>query len=154
MNDTLFVLDSTLKANLYALADYNDFPGTYARNILSFYDTLVYLEPHITPSDQEKRGEVRQNKKKNTAEMSRTYRIYPNPALSYFVAEYSMASDQKNTLVLRICDLYGSVLQEIELSAQSDHKVISTKEFNSGLYLCNFVVNGSVKETIKLAVIR
>ena len=122
--------------------------------MLSYYDTLVYIEPYVIPSEEEKTGKVDVKEKKHPMAKSNAFRIYPNPAVSYFVAEYTLHGIKTKSLTLSVCNLYGTVLQEIDLPLQSGHKVISTKVLKPGIYLCKFVINGKEKETIKLIVIK
>jgi len=81
-------------------------------------------------------------------------KVYPNPAMSYFIAEYAVQTTLVGSLELMISDISGSVLQKIILPGNSGHKIISTKELKPGLYLCKFVVDGKEKQTIKLSVIK
>jgi hypothetical protein len=149
-----FAPDSVSRSELFALAEQKTFPGVYSRNILQFFDTLVYIEPYILPSGQVKTVEVRANHGEKPQIVNEDFRIYPNPAMSYFVAEYSIQKSNVESLEFLVSDLSGSVLQKIILPGKSGHKIISTKELKPGLYLCKFVLNRKEKQTIKLSVIK
>jgi hypothetical protein len=147
-------LDSISRSALYALAEQKTFPGVYSRNMLQFYDTLVYIEPYILPSGQVKTGEGPVGHGEKPQVGNEDFRIYPNPAMSYFIAEYAVQTTLVESLELMVSDISGSVLQKIILPGNSGHKIISTKDLNPGLYLCKFVLNGKEKQTIKLSVIK
>jgi len=150
---TDLTLDSTIRDELYMLAEEGSLPGVYARNILLFYDTLVYVEPYVIPNIQEKskRSTIRNPKFKSV--ISDELRIYPNPALSYFVIEYEPTILQNQNLELLICDISGKVVKRIDLPTNSNHKIISTKDLNQGFYLCKFVMSDKEILTLKLTVI-
>ncbi len=153
-NDTAFAPDSLSRTELYDLAGHNTFTGSYARNVLQFYDTLVYIEPYILPSGQVKTGGVPVISGKQDKFINDTYRIYPNPAMSYFVAEYFVLKSSGIILELVVSDISGRVLQKTILPSNPGHKIISTKDLKPGLYLCKFVLDGKERQTIKLSVIK
>ncbi|MCU0371092.1 MAG: T9SS type A sorting domain-containing protein [Bacteroidales bacterium] len=147
-------MDSLTKSALYILAEQKSYPGTYIRNILQFFDTLVYIEPYVLPFEQVKTGESQAYHAANDRLENAEFWIYPNPAMSYFVAEYSIPKSSKGALELSVCDISGNVLQKIMLSGTSSHKIIGTNGLKPGLYLCKFVLNGRIKQTIKLSVFK
>jgi hypothetical protein len=149
-----FTLDSISRSTLYALEEQKTFPGIYSRNVLQYFDTLLYIEPYIIPTEVEKTGVIPTNHKVTQKVSNENFRIYPNPSMSYFIAEYSIQNSKGESLELLISDISGCILQHISLTGNPGHKIISTKDFKSGLYFCKFVLNGKEKQVIKLSVVK
>jgi hypothetical protein len=149
-----FPLDSISRSTLYALKEQKTFPGVYSRNVLQFFDTLLYIEPYIIPIEEEKTGVIPTNHKVTQKFSNDNFRIYPNPSLGYFIAEYSIQNPRGESLELLISDISGIILQHISLTGNPGHKIISTKDFKPGLYFCKFVLNGKEKQVSKLSVVK
>lgn len=152
--DPEIALDSLTRSTLYALAAQKTSPGVYSRNVLQFFDTLVYIEPYLVPSGIVKTGEVNYHQGQLQPIVKGDFKVYPNPAKSYFIAEYSVQNLGIGSLVLLINDISGSTLHAINLQEQSGHKIISTKDLKPGLYFCKFVLNGEEKQVVKLSVVK
>jgi hypothetical protein len=152
-DDPDFVEDSVSRSSLYALAGQNTCPGAYSRNMLQFFDTLIYIEPYVLPDEQVKTGASSQDNSKKP-QVDNDFRIYPNPAMSYFIAEYLVQEVNVQSLELLVSDLTGQNLLLISLPGRSGHKIIDTKALKPGLYLCKFVMNGKTKKAIKLSVVQ
>jgi hypothetical protein len=149
-----FPLDSISRSTLYVLQEQKTFPGVYSRNVLQFFDTLLYVEPYIIPPELEKTGIIPTNHKVMPKVSTENFRIYPNPSKSYFIAEYSFEITNWESLELFISDISGCILKRISLNGNPGHKIISTKDFKPGLYFCKFVINGKEKQVIKLSVVK
>jgi hypothetical protein len=149
-----FPFDSISRSILYALKEQQTFPGIYSRNVLQFFDTLLYVEPYIIPTETEKTGVIPTNHKVTQNESDDNFRIYPNPSMSYFITEFSIQKSKGESLELFISDISGCILQQIPLTGSPGHKIISTKDFKPGLYLCKFVLNGKERQVIKLSVVK
>lgn len=128
--------------------------GTYARNILHYIDTLTYIEPYVLPSGLRIKSLYDQTKTECIVPYDNHFAIYPNPAMSYFVADYKTDELGNTNSILRISDLTGTLVKQFYLRGTIGNMVISTKDLKPGAYLCSFVVSGKLKKTIKLAIVK
>lgn len=136
------------------MAGNTTYPGCYARNLLIFFDTLVYTEPHVFPENGQKSGITKPDKPENSHTGPGSFTIFPNPAMSYFVVEYSLSNVHVNSLELIISELSGKLVQRITLPENTGHLIIGTQELKPGIYLCKFVMPEGTNHTIKLTVIK
>lgn len=81
------------------------------------------------------------------------FKIYPNPAISYFVIEFNQDMVTKAETLLIIDDELGRPIQEYIINSKSDHKVISTSNLGKGVFLCKFVVGYKIVQTERLIIL-
>ena len=76
--------------------------------------------------------------------------IYPNPAKDLAFMRYDVSSDVNANL--EIYDLVGKKVKSLNLTNGSNNLLFSVNEFESGIYLCNLVIDGKIIDTEKLVV--
>ena len=146
-------LDSLTKLELATLSSHRSLPGRYALNILQLYDTLQYFEPYVLPQDLMKSLAIGSKPTSDDSQSQEVFKIYPNPAISYFVLEFNQGFVSQDEASFIICDELGRTIQEYLIDSESDHKVISTSSLGKGIFLCKFVRGKKVVQTVKLIVL-
>jgi hypothetical protein len=87
--------------------------------------------------------------------MSQLFNAAPNPADgSTIVHTFVNPLDETMHPVLKLTDLTGKVLRSYKLAVGDVDTRLITSELQPGLYLYSLVINGKVKETRKLSVVR
>jgi hypothetical protein len=76
--------------------------------------------------------------------------IYPNPAKDLAFMRYDVSSNVNANL--EIYDLVGKKVKSLNLASGSNNLLFSVNEFESGIYLCNLVIDGKIIDTEKLVV--
>ena len=76
--------------------------------------------------------------------------IYPNPAKDLAFMRYDVSSGVNANL--EIYDLVGKKVKSLNLTNGSNNLLFSVNEFESGIYLCNLVIDGKIIDTEKLVV--
>lgn len=76
--------------------------------------------------------------------------IYPNPAKDLAFMRYDVSSNVNANL--EIYDLVGKKVKSLNLTNGSNNLLFSVNEFESGIYLCNLVIDGKIIDTEKLVV--
>lgn len=77
---------------------------------------------------------------------------YPNPASSVVHFDYSFPSNTSFTSILRISNILGETVKEMQLLNSQGKLDIPVHELNDGLYFYSLFVNGSAIVTRKLVV--
>ncbi len=67
--------------------------------------------------------------------------VYPNPAQDYFIVEYDI-TDKLSQAVVEINDITGHKIQDVLLNTNKGQKLINTKQFAKGIYICCLKNNG------------
>jgi hypothetical protein len=81
-----------------------------------------------------------------------SFKLYPNPAGEYVIVEYTMAGITPNGYVV-IYDNKGTIVKTHSLGKNHDYNVIQVNDLSSGIYYCNFVVNGKLVQSEKLIIL-
>jgi hypothetical protein len=137
-----------------SLAIYENRPGFLARNILTSLGIEEYGPYYILPDDQLKNRLAKEsiNNGYQANIQIPDFKIYPNPAGSYLVVEYNLEKYAGNAL-FEIFSIDGKIQQRIQLLKGSNHKIISTKGFESGVYFYNFTIDYAIQQTGKIVII-
>ncbi|MCD4773822.1 MAG: T9SS type A sorting domain-containing protein, partial [Bacteroidales bacterium] len=123
----------------------------YARNILINDSLITYSEPLYFP-DLLKSNPVWDFKiPDNDKEL--LMKIFPNPAGNYFIIEYDLSEFQGNSILV-ISDINGKQLKLFILKSEHNQLIISTEYFKSGTYLVQLMLNGTLKESTKIVIIK
>jgi hypothetical protein len=154
-NDTLGYLapDSVQTIALQLLAaDDNDFPGAFARNLLIASGFLDYQEPIVSESmlKSSRKGRYQWT---NSRPISSVLKVFPNPAKDIIIAEYKTNNILNKALII-ITDAKGSFIRSYKLIKNENQLIIPVENLPSGLYLIQLHVNGKLKESRRVAIIR
>jgi hypothetical protein len=148
---SLLELDATQIQSLYQIAACKfGQPSAWARNILQYVDTLSYFEPYVFPDEALKTKDITPNFIQPQLHENQL-NIYPNPASSFFIADYHIKGGA-NSAALELISTSGVKLIQIPLSEPQGQKVISTMSLPSGIYYCNFVINGQSIQLLKVII--
>ena len=154
-NKSMFEIDSIGKQFLYDLLD--DSKGhlkALVRNILINIDTLIYQEPYILPGDSLKSNKVKRIPIRKSYNQD-YFSIYPNPAGSYVIIEYTLKKEENITKgKIRFIDNKGTVVKAVSLSKPNNYLVVRIDDLPNGVYYCNFVINEIDSQTKKLIISR
>jgi hypothetical protein len=107
----------------------------FSKALLTKAGTMSYEEPYIFPDEELKASKI--IRKKQRAYTKGDYlKLYPNPAVDYLIIQYSLNINEIGSLIIRINDLSGKTIKEHSLTKNIGLVVLSTKELNTGTYLC------------------
>jgi len=154
-NDTLGYLapDSLQTIALQLLAaDDNDFPGAFARNILVALAFLDYNEPIVNESllKSSRKGRYHWT---HSRPISSVLKVFPNPAKDFVIVEYK-AGDILDQSMIIINDAKGSYIHSYKLTKIENQLIIPLEDLQSGLYIIQLHVNGNLKESRRVSIIR
>lgn len=136
---------------LYQLAEHDrNYTSAYARNILSLVDTnFVYHEPIYLPDENNKlkmSKPIKQLKKEDNL-----LKIFPNPAKEFFIVDYQINDNMKNSR-LELIDATGRKVQIIELKTSKGQTMIKTENMAKGLYHCYLYNNNAIVLHTKITI--
>ncbi|PIQ35077.1 MAG: hypothetical protein COW63_02250, partial [Bacteroidetes bacterium CG18_big_fil_WC_8_21_14_2_50_41_14] len=126
-------------------------PGTYALNMLIRAGALFYEEPIYFPPTFKVKPIWNLNGKKENKKPS-FLKIFPNPAASYFTAEYLLQGDITHAFVT-LCDMEGKILKKIDLPNKQSQIIVPTDGCSSGTYVLKLIGNGKVIESKKVIIV-
>jgi hypothetical protein len=128
-----FELNADQKAVLYALAeDGATRAGALARGILVLVDRAEFPVPEITiPEGGNKNQRIPTEEKPVFS-----FTVQPNPANDYFVVDYNLATKDFETAELRLFNNQGKQVYQQKLTKQAFQLLITTEQFEPGIYLC------------------
>ena len=129
---------------------YNIYCCAYARNILIANWLLNYNEPYIFPGSL-KSGKIRRIPIRKTYNEDR-FILYPNPAGSYVIVEYTLKSGPHPGSFILLYDNAGKIVKRIALQNTHDYLVVPLKGLPNGVYICKFIVGNKILEAQKLVV--
>ena len=148
MNDTN-AIDSVHISGLYDIYNsQNTRPALHARNILIGIDEIIYDEPIFLPSVL-KVTPIWQ-KQPDIKPGSKLY-VYPNPAHSFFIVEYSMDSFSDKAYLM-LTDMSGKQMKSIKISCQQNQIVIPCEDLPNGVYLIQLLKGNKTIESKKIIV--
>jgi hypothetical protein len=128
-----FELTAEQKTQLYLLAnDGATRAGALARGILVLVDRAEFPVPEITiPEGGNKNQRIPMEEKPIFS-----FNVQPNPANDYFVVEYNLATKEFETAELRLFNNQGKQVYQQKLTKQAFQLLITTEQFEPGIYLC------------------
>jgi hypothetical protein len=121
-----------------------------ARNALINIGAVSYAEPYILPGEGLKEEKVRRVPVRKYYDEDK-FKLYPNPAGSYIIIEYTLQAEMPQGIV-NIIDNKGMVVRSVPLRKSHDYMVVETQSLPSGIYYCNFVINAASVQTEKLII--
>lgn len=80
-------------------------------------------------------------------------KVFPNPAGTYFIIEHNLKK-YKGVFKLIVSDMHGKTIGEHYLNSEQNQQLIPTIKYPSGIYLIQLYVNGILKETEKLSILK
>jgi hypothetical protein len=124
----------------------------WARNILIASDLLEYQEPIVSESmlKSSRKGRYHWT---NSRPISSVLKVFPNPAKDIIIAEYKTNNILNKALII-ITDAKGSFIRSYKLIKNENQLIIPVENLPSGLYLIQLHVNGKLKESRRVAIIR
>lgn len=148
MSDTTGA-DSTHIAGLFAIYGHqNTMPALYARNLLINEGELVYSELVFLGSTLKVAPIWQKRPLENPA--SDLY-VFPNPAHSYFIVEYSMESFANNSQII-LTDISGKHIKAIEISCQQNQIVVPVEDLPNGAYILQLLEGSNIIQSEKIIV--
>jgi hypothetical protein len=150
MNDTA-ALDSVHIAGLLDISGYqNTIPALYARNILINAGELYYNEPVFLPSVL-KVTPIWQ--KQPNIKPGSILHVFPNPAHSYFIVEYSMESFHDNAYLV-LTDIAGKHVKSIQFTCQQDQIFVPVDDLPDGIYIVQLLEGNNISQRKKIIISR
>ncbi len=131
-------------------------PGAYARDLLIMGGQLDYDEPIIDPGTL-KVSKVWKHDDPSTIKSSDyLLKVYPNPSNGYFIVEYRQLKGIKGSAEtsIVIADISGKEIKELPADRYYDQVVVTTSGFSSGNYFVALKVDGAIKKTVKISVVK
>ena len=150
-NNNYEALNSEHINKLYQLAEHDrNYTSAYARFLLKLIDTnFVYQEPIYLPDENNKlkmSKPIKQLKQENNL-----LKVFPNPATSYFIVEYSITDAVKGAS-LEIIDMMNRKVESITIKTAKGQRLIQTKAIAKGIYHCFLLNNGKIISQTKITV--
>jgi hypothetical protein len=121
-----------------------------SRNALINLDAINYFESYILPGEGLKEEKIRRIPVRKYYTEDK-FKLYPNPAGSYIIIEYTLQGEMPQGIV-NIIDNKGMVVRSVPLKKSHDYMVVETNDLPSGIYYCTFVVNANAVQTEKLII--
>jgi len=125
--------------------------GVYSRNILINQNSLTYIEPVYLPSSY-KSVLSEAETILDPEQEQRDIKVFPNPAGTYFIIEYSIADNNDMQYTIRIIDVSGKPTYNLELHDSQNQLVVPTTSFSNGLHLVQLLYRGYLKESVKISI--
>jgi hypothetical protein len=150
-------LDSTQILSLINMSAQDaTLPGAYARDLLIMGGHLDYDEPIIDPGTLKVSKVWKRDDPSTIRSSDYLLKVYPNPSNSYFIVEYrqlkGINGSGKTSIV--IADIYGKEIMDLQADRYYDQVIVPTCGFSSGSYFVALKVDGSVKKTVKISVVK
>ncbi len=82
-------------------------------------------------------------------EAENLFKVFPNPAMDYFVIENRFTQNNK-IITVTITDMQGRKTDSFEINSNESETRISTINYQAGIYLLKFYVRGKLIETEKI----
>jgi hypothetical protein len=152
ISDTTTGLDSLQIQTLYNLSSFNKvIPGIFASNLLIKEGILDYNEP-VYLVDLFKSAPI-PNKDPQISIKTSHLRLFPNPAGTYFIAQYDI-TDQFYPGFLSILDVNGKELTTIPLKDYQNQVVIPCMVYPDGMYVIRLYSGRQLIDAKKISLIR
>lgn len=149
----LYDLDSLKIAIISNLAPYEDLPGCLSRNILHFLGIMENGPYYLLPNDQLKTSSLfSASTHELLANQGPEFEIYPNPGKNYIIVEYNVEDISRDNL-LTIYSPEGKIQFVESLVITSNHLIINTENWPSGIYFFNFITQNNWRTSGKILII-
>ncbi len=128
--------------------------AVYARNNLLALEQVNYDEPVIYP-DMLKSTEAEEEYQyliKQAAE-KRYLEVFPNPTGDYIIVKWELETSADNILI-RIIDNHGRPVTDIKVSGIQNQQVVSTVNFEPGVYIISIYTNNKLLDSEKVSVVK
>jgi hypothetical protein len=149
-SDTI-AMDSIQIAALHEIANHqNTIPGVYARNMLLNEGLLAYDEPVYLPTTLKvtpiwhHMADTKSSSKLN---------IFPNPAKTYFIVEYSMDRLYYESLLI-MTDISGKHIKSFDVTCRQNQIVVPVDNLPAGIYILQLVDGRNILESKKISITR
>ena len=143
-------LSEQQKTILMGLADYSDNRvGSYARNILISLGEYNYDEPILLPEEGFKSGNAVEIMKPVLSGYPKI-KVYPNPTNDYVIVEMLMGN--VNGATIDLYDIEGRLIRNFVMEGKRQHKLISLKGVEKGIYLLKVTYDGKTIGTDKISI--
>jgi hypothetical protein len=144
-------MDSIQIAALHEIANHqNTIPGVYARNMLLNEGLLAYDEPVYLPTTLKvtpiwhHMADTKSSSKLN---------IFPNPAKTYFIVEYSMDRLYYESLLI-MTDISGKHIKSFDVTCRQNQIVVPVDNLPAGIYILQLVDGRNILESKKISITR
>jgi hypothetical protein len=137
--------------NTLASTDY-DLPGAWARNILIASGLLNYEEPIFNESELKSSRKDKYHLKSSRS-INHDLKVFPNPAKDFVIVEYKI-DDRTESGIIRILDINGRVKNTVHLQSIENQQVIPIADFRSGTYIIQLLVDGFIKGSKTIVILR
>ena len=152
MNDTV-TPDSTVIDALFDIEQYvRTTPGVYARNILISLGELDYQEPVYVP-DFNKSAPINLPFWSEEVHKENLMKLFPNPAGIYFIMEHDLR-EYDGEITMQVISISGIVIESVALQNKQNQTVITTRNYPSGIYIVQLLVDGLMMEADKITIIK
>ncbi len=152
MNDTVSP-DSTAIETLFDIEQYDrTTPGVFARNILISLGELDYQEPVYVP-DFNKSAPINLPFWPEEVHEENLMKLFPNPAGIYFIVEHDLR-EYDGEITMQVISISGIVIESVALQNKQNQTVITTRNYPSGIYIVQLLVDGMMIEADKITIVR
>lgn len=136
---SIFQADSSQIQSLLQIAQNSrGLAGIYSMNLLIALNNYSYQEPYILPDTGLKDSHIKWIRNKRFT--ANTLKLYPNPAHSYFIVEYTL-EDRRVPAIFEMNDCSGSKVVTKELNGNKNFLVIPVENLANGIYICKLISN-------------
>ncbi len=147
------ILDSMQIVDLQDISmNSNELAYVYAKNILVNHGIEKYNEEIFLPENL-KSAPVWEYSKNTSSNYTSLLSVFPNPSKNYFIIEYDIRDNTGNAII-KIFDISGKPFTSIYLKDKQNQRVQPTKDWPSGIYIIQIFINGELKESRKLSLIK
>lgn len=119
---------STIKYTFFNIVGFND----YAEVVVKFWTSPTAID-------------------ENLSKYINISNLYPNPALNVVNLNYTFDINV-NSATVKIINLLGSVVKEVEIDQNENKLRIDISDLNAGIYFYSVVVNNDIFQTKKLVI--
>ncbi|MCX6257953.1 MAG: S8 family serine peptidase, partial [Bacteroidia bacterium] len=148
---TYYNMDSIQESTIRTLAgDCKYTAGTLARNIVYLIDSVNYEESVLMPNPQNQNKSYYNKSIEGNAKLE----VFPNPALKYFIVDYSIPTDIFQSAQLSITDASGKVVIQRVLLEKENQIFFETGSLSSKEYQCSLYCGNKLVASKKFVVVK
>lgn len=114
------------------------------RNLLRYSDTLTYEEPYMLIDTSLKQSKVIYRAVGNNGNKNNELLVYPNPARTYLIIDYSQLNFDNFPVLLNIYTINGKIKETRLLSINIGFKVIDIRMWTPGTYIVSLKSRGEL----------
>ncbi len=119
----------------------------------TLYEPCFYEEIYYPEAPREMAGAKNEKGNRPVIRQEPLLTIQPNPARQCFTARYKL-EETPHVARLLFTDLRGMILQEKPLSGMQDQLLFEVQHHPEGLYFLRLEVNGKLRETAKVVIVK